>query len=155
MDLRSGLAELRRSEGRAGRRHLVEAAARQLEAWAERAGPKVRPLATRVYGMHRRVATALVAMVAIWLCLHVIFGANGMAVYRAKRAEYQNLEKDIKRLEKENDRYTGEIHQLRSDPRRIEKEAREQFHYARPGEVIYVSPERSRPSPTDTRSAHK
>jgi cell division protein FtsB len=78
-----------------------------------------------------------------------------MAVYRTKRAEYQELEKEIDRLGKANRRYTGEVNELRSDPRRIEKEAREQFHYARPGEVIYVSPEPSSPHSAETHSARK
>ena len=44
---------------------------------------------------------------------------------------------------------------FRRDPKRIEKEAREQFHYARPGEVIYVAPERPAPTPPANRSANK
>jgi cell division protein FtsB len=69
-----------------------------------------------------------------------MFGANGMVVYRQKRAEYQNLNHEIDQLQKENDRYTAQIKSLQTDPETIEKEAREQLHYARPGEVVYVSP---------------
>ncbi len=69
-----------------------------------------------------------------------MFGANGMVVYRQKRAEYQSLRHEIDDLQKENDHYTGQIDALQTDPKTIEKEAREQLHYARPGEVVIVVP---------------
>ena len=68
---------------------------------------------------------------------------------------YQNLRHEIDQLQKENDHYTGQIKALQTDPKTIEKEAREQLHYARPGEVVYVAPapppSRS-PPPTPPRS---
>ena len=91
--------------------------------------------------LRTRLATVAVALLAIWLFVHVVFGANGMVIYRSKRAEYRALEKEINQLEKENDEFSKQVNQLKSDPKRIEREAREQFHYARPGEVIYVTPE--------------
>ena len=81
-----------------------------------------------------------VAVITVWLFLHVMFGANGMVVYRQKRAEYQNLRGEIDQLQKENNHYTGQIQALETDPKTIEKEAREQLHYTRPGEVVYVAP---------------
>jgi cell division protein FtsB len=101
---------------------------------------KLRPLFVSLYRARRRLATGGVAIVTVWLFLHVMFGANGMIVYRQKRAEYQNLGHEIDQLQKENDRYTSQIKALQTDPETIEKEAREQLHYARPGEVVYVSP---------------
>jgi cell division protein FtsB len=82
-----------------------------------------------------------VAIVAVWLFVHAMLGANGVTVYRAKRAEYQSLQKEINSLQKQNDEYSKQVTELKTDPKRIEKEAREQFHYARPGEVIYVAPD--------------
>jgi cell division protein FtsB len=79
-------------------------------------------------------------MLTGWLFLHVMFGANGMVVYRQKRAEYQSLRHEIDALQKESDHYTEQINALQTDPKTIEKEAREQLHYARPGEVVYVAP---------------
>jgi len=87
--------------------------------------------------------------------MHVTFGANGMVVYRAKRAEYQRLQKEIDALQNENSRYTGQIKDLKTDPRAIEKEAREQLHYTRPGEVIYVSPAPPQPQSPATNAARK
>jgi cell division protein FtsB len=73
--------------------------------------------------------------------LHVMFGANGMVIYRQKRAEYQNLQKEVDALQRENDLSSKEIKALKNDPKTIEKEAREQLHYAKPGEVVYVGPQ--------------
>jgi cell division protein FtsB len=101
---------------------------------------KLRPAFTWLYGARRRLATSAVAVVTIWLFVHVMFGANGMIVYRQKRAEYQNLSHEIDQLQKENDHYTSQIKALQTNPETIEKEAREQLHYTRPGEVVFVSP---------------
>jgi cell division protein FtsB len=94
-----------------------------------------------LYGMRRRLATAGVALIALWLAFHVVFGANGMLVYTHKRAEYKTLDRDIKSLQDENARLEQHIKALKSDPKTIEKEAREQLRYARPGEVVYALPE--------------
>jgi cell division protein FtsB len=116
----------------------------EAEAFAERMAARVmrplRPALDWLYATRRNLATAGVAVLTAWLFVHVMFGANGMVVYRQKKAEYQSLQKEIGRLQKENDQYSQHIKALKTDPEAIEKEAREQLHYARPGEVVYVSP---------------
>lgn len=135
-------------------RTLVERAP-QAEAWADRMMAKLRPTLTMLHGIRRRLATAAVAGFTVWLFVHVMFGANGMVVYRQKRAEYLGLQKEISGLQQENDRYTDQIKSLQTDPKTIEKEAREQLHYARPGEVVYVSPPPPAPAKPQTNSAQK
>jgi len=127
----------------------------QAEAWAARARTKAEPVVEKIYGVRRRLATGAVAILAAWMFLHVMFGANGMVVYRTKKTEYQDLQKQIGQLQKENDQYSDQVNQLKTNPKRIEKEAREQFHYARPGEVVYVSPEPTPPQQPATNSASK
>ena len=78
-----------------------------------------------------------------------------MVVYRSKKAEYERVQKDIQQLQQENQRYADQVNQLKTDPKRIEKEAREQFHYARPGEVIYVAPDKPTLQPPSSNSASK
>ena len=116
----------------------------QAEAFAKGvAGPamdRLQPVLASLYAIRRRLATSAVGLLTVWLFVHVMFGANGMVVYRQKRSEYQSLQKEIDSLQKENDSYTAQIKGLKTDPKTIEKEAREQLHYARPGEVVYVSP---------------
>ncbi|MFZ0285252.1 MAG: septum formation initiator family protein [Terriglobales bacterium] len=135
-------------------RTLVERAP-QAEAWADRMTAKLRPTLTVLHNIRRRLATIAVAAFTIWLFVHVMLGANGMVVYRHKKAEYVGLQKEISGLQQENDRYTGQIKALQTNPETIEKEAREQLHYARPGEVIYVAPPPPAPVKPETRSAMK
>ena len=128
-----------------GLRAMVERVP-QAEALAERWVEKSRPIWSVLHAERRRLATAGVAMLAAWLFLHVMFGANGMVIYRSKRTERQKLQADIDKLQKENDLYVQQIRSLQNDPKAIEKEAREQLHYARPGEVVYVPPAPERPA---------
>jgi len=99
---------------------------------------RVRPLAMRGYALRRRIATITVTALAGLLFVHVMLGANGMIVYRQKRTEYDSLQKRIAQEQQENDLYTQKIQGLKTNEKAIEKEAREQLHYARPGEYVYV-----------------
>lgn len=138
-------------------RNLVERAP-HAEAWADRTVERFQPALTMFYGIRRRLATGAVGLLAIWLFVHVMFGANGMIVYRQKKTEYQQLQKEVVALQKANDTSTEEINSLQRDPKMIEKEAREQLHYARPGEVIYVSPQSpppAHPLPPESKAAQK
>jgi cell division protein FtsB len=127
-----------------GLRAVVEKAP-QAEALAERWLEKSRPFLSVLYADRRRLATGAVAVLTMWLFLHVMFGANGMVVYRSKRTERQKLQAEIEKLQRENDLYEQQIKALQNDPQAIEKEAREQLHYTRPGEVVYVQPAPTRP----------
>jgi cell division protein FtsB len=122
----------------------------EAEAWAGRMVVKSRPLWLRLWRTWRRLATAAVVLLTLWLSLHVMFGANGMVIYRQKRAEYNRLRIENDRLQKENELNSQRIKALSGDPQTIEKEAREQLHYTRPGEFVYVAPtpvEQPKPSP--------
>jgi cell division protein FtsB len=127
----------------------------QAEAFAASWIERVRPLAIRIYTLRRRIATIAVTLLAASLFVHVMFGANGMVVYKQKRAEYEALRKQIVRVQQENDRYTQQVQGLKSDQKSIEKEAREQLGYAKPGEYVYVPPVGAKPGPTTTHSAKK
>jgi cell division protein FtsB len=104
-----------------------------------------RPTAQRVYALRRRIATVTVALLAGLLFVHVMFGANGMIVYKQKRTEYESLRRRIAQEQKENDLYSQHIQALKTDEKAIEKEAREQLRYARPGEYVYVPTEPAQP----------
>ena len=77
-----------------GLRAMVEHAP-QAEALAATWIVRVRPYALLLYALRRRIATGAVGLLAAWLFVHVMLGANGMVVYRQKRAEYQELHKRI------------------------------------------------------------
>src|SRR6267154_4925025 len=79
-----------------GLRAMAERAP-QAEAMAASWAESLRPLATRLYALRRRIATITVTVFAGLLFVHVMFGANGMIVYKQKRAEYESLQKRIVR----------------------------------------------------------
>ena len=94
------------------------------------------------------LASAGATVLAVALGFHVLFGANGWMAYRQKKAEYQQLQKEVEQLRKDNDHVQQQINSLKTDPKAIEREAREQLRYAKPGEIIYVMPEaRQAPAP--------
>jgi len=107
------------------------------------------------YSSRRKLATAAVFALVLFLGFHVIFGANGMVVYTNKRAEYRKLQKETQELDQENQRLTHQVEALRTDPKAIEKEAREQLHYTKKGEVIYLLPQKPADQPPKDASAKK
>lgn len=137
-----------------GLRALAEHAP-QAEALAASWIEVVRPFALRVYNLRRRIATIAVAVAAGFLFVHVMFGDNGMVIYKQKRADYESLTKQILQVQQENERYAQQIQGLKSDQTAVEKEAREQLGYAKPGEYVYVPPAPAKPAQTLNHSARK
>jgi cell division protein FtsB len=93
-----------------------------------------------IYGQRRRIATVAAAGLAIGVGYHVVFGKNGLTVYEQKRQETHLLERQLHELTHDNEEMRGHVERLQSDPDAIEREAREQLHYTRPGEVIVTLP---------------
>ena len=118
------------------------------EAAAARWVERTRPLWSWIALEWRRVGTAAAVMLIVSLMIHAMFGANGMVVYRQKHEEMKSLQSEVDRLQKENSQYVDRIKSLKSDPNAIEKEAREQLHYTRPREFVYVAPEPPQKPPT-------
>ena len=112
-----------------------------------------------VYGMRRVLATLCIAALAVGIGYKVIFGANGMQVWEQKRAEYQKLEQQIDAEKKNNEQIQRQVDGLqRGDPNAIEKEAREQFGWVRPGEhVLFEGQSRPAPNraPAATENSHQ
>lgn len=127
----------------------------QAEAFAASWIERVRPYFMEIYVLRRRIATVTVVVVTALLFVHVMFGANGMVVYKKKRAELQNLRQRIVQVQQDNDRYSRQIDGLKNDKTAVEKEAREQMGYARPGEVVYVPPATAKPAPPANHTAKK
>jgi len=90
----------------------------------------------------RRLAFLALALVMIFLIVHEIFGDHGYLALRRRRRELETLQQQVKQLQEENKKLEEEIKALKSDPKAIEKLAREQMKLARPGETIYVLPEK-------------
>jgi cell division protein FtsB len=109
---------------------------------------KIYPWGLALYGWRHRMATLAFFLLAAWLAFGVVSGPNGWLAYRNKKAENRALQQEVRQLETENEDLERRVNALKSDPRAIEKEAREQFRYAKPGEIIYVMPENAtKPTP--------
>ena len=90
-----------------------------------------------VYRMRRVLATLCIAALAVFLGYRVVFGANGMKVWESKRAQVERLESEIERKKTEHDQLQHHVDGLQQGiPSVIEKEAREQLGYVKPGEVV-------------------
>jgi len=89
------------------------------------------------YRMRLVLATLCIGALAALVGYKAIFGANGMKVWQSKRAESLRLQQDIERMRAEQEALQRRVDSLRrADPAMIEKEAREQLGYVKPGEVV-------------------
>ncbi len=89
-----------------------------------------------------RGAAALLLVLCVALVAHEIFGEHGWLALRRQRKEAESLQLQIQQLQQANQKLEQQIKALKSDPKAIEKQAREQLKLARPGEVIYTLPEK-------------
>ena len=104
------------------------------------------PQPAREIGIHwaerlwRPAGTLLAVLLALLVTWHVVHGKDGLSAWQKKRVQERQYQQEIERLQKENTALRDRIQHLQSDPDAIEHEAREELHYARPGEVIYALP---------------
>jgi cell division protein FtsB len=145
MDLRLGPSSrtriFLRPHSVADMRAVLEETAPRAEEFAARYVEQTRPFWSWLAAEWRRLGTVAALVLTMGLVLHAMFGANGMVVYQGKQAEKRALQVEVERLQRENDQYVERIKALKTDHRAIEREAREQLHYTRPGEFVYVAPD--------------
>lgn len=102
------------------------------------------PVPPKTASAGHRLWLALLGLGFLALAVHTLFGEHGYLALRRQQQELQRLEKEIKRLEEENRHLVEEIQSLKTDPRAVERVAREELKMARPGEkVIILPPEKS------------
>jgi cell division protein FtsB len=94
---------------------------------------KIQPL-LRLYG------PALIGLLVLVLVVHDIFGAHGYLAMRRTQQEIKKVTKDLDQLNKENLELEQEVRELKTDPHKIERIARDELGLARPGEVIIKIP---------------
>jgi len=102
---------------------------------------KIKSGREQLYRLHHKLAATGIGILLCVVGYYAVFGANGLMDYQQKRRESRELDRQIKSLQQQNGGMEQEIKALKTDPKNIEKEARERLRYARPGEVVYtVSP---------------
>jgi len=88
----------------------------------------------------RQYGPALIGLLVLVLVVHDIFGAHGYLAMRRTQQEIMKVTKDLDQLNKENSELEQEVRELKTDPHKIEKIARDELGLARPGEVIIKIP---------------
>jgi len=81
---------------------------------------------------------AILALVA-----RSILGDRGLFEVWRKKSTYQQISSEVLALREENASLHAQIRALRQDPLAIERVAREELGYARPGEITFVFREES------------
>jgi cell division protein FtsB len=64
---------------------------------------------------------------------------------RRTQKDIEQIERQIGTLNEQNQALSGQVNSLKSDPKAIERIAREEMGLARPGEIIYKLPESGKP----------
>jgi cell division protein FtsB len=96
-------------------------------------------------GFWQQYGRGLLGLFVLALLVHDVFGAHGFLAMRRTRAEIEKVQGEIARLNKENIQLAEEVKALKSDPRTIEKIAREDLGLAKDGEVIIKIPQVQQP----------
>lgn len=97
----------------------------------------------------RRHARQILIVALLALAIHDILGPHGFLAMRRTQKELEQLRADTARLNQENDQLADRVTSLKSDPKSIERIAREEMNLARPGEMIFKlpAPEKSSATP--------
>ena len=93
----------------------------------------------------RRNAIFVMALLSLVMLMHEIFGRNGYMTLRRQKKEYTHLQQQIQTLSQQNQQLEQKINALKNNPEAVEKQARDQLHLAKPGEIIYMLPDRTAP----------
>ena len=74
-------------------------------------------------------------LVALWL---LFFAHNSVLSWIRATMEEKNQQKEMARLKEESDEMDREIRNLRNNPDTLETFARETYHFAAPGDDVYI-----------------
>ena len=94
-----------------------------------------------------RHGRTVLALFVLALVVHDVFGTHGFIAMRRTQSEIDRVKKDLDRLSKENLELGDQVRALKTDPRLIEKIAREDLQRAKPGEIIIRIPPSQQPVP--------
>ncbi len=76
------------------------------------------------------------------LAAYQVFGSNGVLAFRRKLHEEQDWRARNETLRRQNEALEKRIHQLKTDPKAIEKIAREELMLADPNERVILNPQK-------------
>jgi cell division protein FtsB len=88
-----------------------------------------------------RYARTILGFALLLLAIHDVFGSHGLLAMRRTQTQIRQLHGEIDRLSQENSELGKQVQALRSDPKAVERIAREEMGLARPGEMIFKLPD--------------
>jgi len=94
----------------------------------------------------RKNTRQILGLALFALLVHDVFGPHGFIAMRRTQNEIDRIREQITRMNDENKSLTEQVTSLKSDPRSIERIAREEMGLARPGEMIFKIPEPAKPT---------
>jgi cell division protein FtsB len=86
-----------------------------------------------------RLSLSVMGLLALLAFFYAAVGDHGYLVWRKKQQEKLGLQQKIEQLQHENKEIQQEIKALKTDPRAIEKIAREELGMVKPGEIKITS----------------
>jgi cell division protein FtsB len=89
-------------------------------------------------GLRRKAATLASIIALVALIVGALFGDRGLLHLIDQRHRAEALAREVEELQAENAQLVTEIAALRTDPRAIERLAREELGFARPGETVFL-----------------
>jgi cell division protein FtsB len=89
-------------------------------------------------GMRRKALTLASILLLVAFVVGSFFGDRGILRLLSQEEQAQVLRQQIDALRAENASLASEIVALRSDPRAVERLARERLGLARPGETVFL-----------------
>lgn len=99
------------------------------------------PAEEKIRSLMRQYGRGLLGSLVLVMIVHDVFGTHGFLAMRRTQNEIRKVKADIEALSKENAALAQEVKDLNSDPRLIEKIARDDLGLARPGEIIIRIPQ--------------
>ncbi len=99
------------------------------------------PVEEKIRSLMRQYGRGLLGLLVLVMIVHDIFGTHGFLAMRRTENEIEKVKLQLDQLSKENEALEQERKDLKSDPRLIEKIARDDLGLARPGETIIRIPQ--------------
>lgn len=99
------------------------------------------PVEEKIRTMLVEYGRGLLGFVVLVMIVHNVFGTHGFLAMRRTEIEIKKVKADLEQLSKENTALAQEVKDLNTDPRLIEKIARDDLGLARPGETIIRIPQ--------------
>jgi cell division protein FtsB len=95
----------------------------------------------KIRSVLKQYGRVLLGLLVLVLFVHDIFGTHGYLAMRRTQSEIKKVQAGLDQLNKENLQLEQEVKELKTDPHKIEKIARDELGLARPGEVIIKIPQ--------------